>query len=172
MNLVSRISEVITAIGVAVKGKQDKSINKVLSMDVTLNTTTLVPLSDFNVTLLPNKVYQIVAYIPFTHSTSGAVCNVGYTTPSDAISFLEVLTPMNTGNLAVYDYYSYLYSSNTPITDAKAGYTLLTNGDNNPCIVKGIIKTISGGTFSIKVASEDGTTVVIKQNATLILIPN
>lgn len=175
MALDDNISALATAIGTKIKttvsNKADRSITKTLGADISTSTTSLTDISDFNVTLQANKTYQILAYMPFIHSNTGAVCKVGYTSPIDAISMLEVLTPLNTGNLAVYDYYSYLYSNNLPVQDAKAGYTLLTNGDNNPCMVKGVIKTNSAGIFTIKVGSEDGTLVTIKQSAILIVTP-
>ena len=171
MSLVSRITEVVTAIGVAIKGKQDKSIIRELVSDINLVSTSLIDVPALSYTLKANTVYQLIAYLPFSASTSGAVCKIGYSAPAGAISMLEVLTPINNINLSVYDYYSYIYSSGEILSQASAGYTLLTNTQTNPCMVKGIIKTNSGGVFTLRVASEDGTSVTIKAGSTLILIP-
>ena len=171
MSLVSNVSDVITAIGVAIKGKQDKSVAKTLISDLSITSTSLVDISGLTYNLKANTTYQITAYIPFIKGVSGAVCKIGYSSPTDSLTMLEVLTPIGNINMSVFDYYSYIYSSGDILSQASAGYTLITNGENNPCVIKGIIKTNSAGTFTLKGASEDGTNVILKAGATLLILP-
>jgi hypothetical protein len=191
-DLVTRIGDVITAIGTAIKGKQDnlvnqtniKSINNIsllgggdIAISGTINiqtkkmtetqqstSTTMNNITALSgATLAANSTYQVDCFVTFKSAATTNGLGLGYVIPTGAIAMVEIVVPIT--STAVASQLRTIFPNAAATTTGEVlGTGVTAINSNHTARISGIIKTgATAGTLAIRFRTEVASSAITLQ---------
>lgn len=193
MSLSSRITDVIQAIGVAIKGKQAtlvsgtniKTINNqslLGSGDLIISgggsttqiarmastqastVTTLANINQLSLAMEANGVYQVDAFVTFQSAATTNGLGLGFTAPSGATCMLEVVVPITSTAVSTQLRTIFPNASATSNSGVVLGTGVTASNSNHTARISGIIRNgATAGNFQLQFRSEVASSAITLQ---------
>ena len=193
MSLSSRITDVIQAIGVAIKGKQAtlvsgtniKTINNqslLGSGDLIISgggsttqiarmastqastVTTLANINQLSLAMEANGVYQVDAFVTFQSAATTTGLGLGFTAPSGATCGLEVVVPITSTAVSTQLRTIFPNASATSNSGSVLGTGVTASNSNHTARISGIVRNgATAGNFQLQFRSEIASSAITLQ---------
>lgn len=148
MSLQTRLSDVISAIGVDIKSilnridtlENASSIFKELTTTQSNSTVTPTAITELITTLEANSIYKVTAFVTFRSAATTTGVGIGYTSLTDTLNQIEIVVPISSGAVATHLRKIFPNGSEL-ITGEVLGTGVTTINANQTAMITGLIHT-------------------------------